>query len=184
MSYELCNRVSVNRKKNVIKLSTTSNNVSPKRFTTWEFGKDLSFDEKMYELFCGIIEGNLCFTSVNDSTVDFVYAEKKVKEYLAEQGLNFYRLWDLQGQERESKYKEVYNVFIRAFNEVFSGEYSIKVNGIKVGKLGKYNSNYGCYGKAYYSCSDRDSIKTSYKRAYIIADGFKNAEIIKLDWVV
>ena len=52
MSYELCNRVSVNRKKNVIKLSTTSNNVNPKRFTTWEFGKDLSFDEKMYELFC------------------------------------------------------------------------------------------------------------------------------------
>ena len=40
MSYEMCNRITIKPKTNQINLSTTSNNVYPKTYSTWEYIKE------------------------------------------------------------------------------------------------------------------------------------------------
>lgn len=183
MSYELCNRISVNEKKNVIKLSTDSNNVFPKTYTSWEFYKDsdMNFNEKMFELFKGIIEGNIQFSSINDSTIDYAYADNKVREYLHEKGLSVMKVWDMENEERNKMYKELFEVFTKALKEEIKGIYGLEIKGMRVVKLGKYNSRFGNYGRVYHSYYTDEYLKMNYKKAYIVAKDFSNSQIIRLD---
>ena len=191
MSYELCNRISINKKDGTIKLTTACNNVYPKIYESWDFlpcidddCKEFSslLDKKLYKLFVDMFEGNIVINTINKSTVDFEYALKKVMEYLKDRNVGKFDLWDVEKSRRKEFYKTLYRVFMQALEEHFEGDYGlVNSNGYSITKTGKYNYHTGDYPKVYYYLYNTSNMaKMSYKQAYIVASGFENLKIIKL----
>lgn len=91
MSVELCKRISMNEKKNSIKVCSASSNIQPMYYVTYDYynnKENVSFEEKLFGLFYDLFLGNICFSSINDSTENFAYAMVKVREYLKENNIN------------------------------------------------------------------------------------------------
>ena len=92
MSYECCKRITLDKKKNKIKVCVASNNVIPKTYTTCEIfnNRDYSFEDKLLFLFVELQSGNIQISTINDNTKDFEYAMWKVREYLKENNIDSY----------------------------------------------------------------------------------------------
>lgn len=90
MGVEYCKRISINEKKNVIKVCIASSNIQPMDYITCTYckGDNFSFEDKLIRLFYDFLTGNIHFSSVNDSTENFVYAMLKVREYLKENNID------------------------------------------------------------------------------------------------
>lgn len=104
MSFDLCKRITLNRKNNVIKCCVASSNVFPKTYTTCEFCKNdeyrnYSFEDKLINLYENMQNGSIQISSINDNTEHFEYAMCKVREYTREHNIDSYN--DLY--ERKSK---------------------------------------------------------------------------------
>ena len=106
MSYELCKNISLNEKKNEIKVTIASNNVYPKTYTTCELCKseykrfkNYTFQDKLIGLFSDLMDGNIQISTINDNTSNFEYALCKVYEYLKENNINSYTdLYEKRGE--------------------------------------------------------------------------------------
>lgn len=92
MGVEFCKRISMNEKKNVITICIASSNIKPMDYITCTYckGDNFSFEDKLIRLFYDFLTGNIHFSSVNDSTENFVYAMLKVREYLKENNIDSY----------------------------------------------------------------------------------------------
>lgn len=97
MSYDMCKRITLNEKKNIIKVCVASNNVTPKYYETCEvcnsekpWFKDFTFEDKLLTLFKSLQDGSIQVTTMNDNTVHFEYALCKVREWLRENNLRSY----------------------------------------------------------------------------------------------
>lgn len=80
MSYEICRNISLNEKKNIIKVCVACNNVYPHTFETVSYGNDsMSFKHKLKLLLSDVDGGNI---QPYSSVTRFMYAFYKMKEKL------------------------------------------------------------------------------------------------------
>ena len=77
MSYEKVKSISVKEKENKIYITSACNNVRPLTYDKWEYCKDMSFEEKMFNLLRDISGGNL---QLNNSCYKWNYAIIKTNE--------------------------------------------------------------------------------------------------------
>lgn len=93
MSYDLCKRISLDKKNNKISICVASSNLIPKHYDTYEiYGgyKTYNFEDKLLSLYIDMQSGNIQISSINDSTIDFEYALWKTREYMKEKGIDSY----------------------------------------------------------------------------------------------
>ena len=73
MSYDLCKRISLDKKNNKISICVASSNLIPKHYDTYEiYGgyKTYNFEDKLLSLYIDMQSGNIQISSINDSTID------------------------------------------------------------------------------------------------------------------
>lgn len=97
MSYELCKRITLDKKNNKIKLCIASNNVRPLDYHTCEICdsknerfKDYTFDDKLLALYEDLQNGSVQISTMNSNTEKFVYAETKARQWLRENNIDSY----------------------------------------------------------------------------------------------
>ena len=93
MSYDLCKRITLDKKNNKIKVCVASNNITPKTYETCEYCKNYegySFEDKLLCLYEDMQSGNIQISTINDNTENFEYAMWKVREYLRENNIDSY----------------------------------------------------------------------------------------------
>ena len=92
MSYYLCKRISLNEKKNTIKVCVADSSLRPVSYSTCELckGDDYTFEEKLLHLFYDLKSGNIQIHAINENTEKFGYAMCKVREWLKENNIDSY----------------------------------------------------------------------------------------------
>lgn len=111
MSFELCKRITLNPKKNIIKVCIASNNVFPKTYTTCELCnsnsdryKNYTFEDKLLCLYEDMQSGNIQISTINDNTEKFEYAMCKVREYHKQNNIDsFNDLYEQRGKVYREK---------------------------------------------------------------------------------
>lgn len=93
MSYELCKRITLNKKKNEIKVCIASNNWRPIEYHTCglcegESYKNYTFEDKLISLYESIESGCIQISTINDNTENFEYAMCKVREYFRQNNID------------------------------------------------------------------------------------------------
>ena len=147
MSYEIVKRISHRKKDNKIFITSASNNISPKYYSTWEFMPDKTNDyektkNKELYLFHGIIGGSYQLSSsVNEN---WLYAENKFYEYCRNNNISISEIWNLPYQndgniELLKPYYEIFKVFLEEKKE---GKYYLTSNKGIIIKVNKNNFRY------------------------------------------
>lgn len=242
MSYDCCNRITLDEKNNRIKVCVASSNVFPKTYSTWEMCnsgneeyKDYTWEDKLISLYESLQTGSLQITSINNSTEKIEYALYKTRDWLKENSidsfedlfeekgrvyrkklLDFANLkeskieedwkifddWEKEKIKENSSFKneikkikrkllkeslwEVYGkpfeIFKRALEENFVGDYYLQVFGNSiVTKLGKFNRGYTrVYYGDYNALNCVMAMKMSYKKAYIVKRNMGNDNDIEI----
>lgn len=109
MSYELCKRITLNKKKNEIKVCIASNNLRPIEYHTCglcegESYKNYTFEDKLICLYEAMQTGCIQISTINDNTENFEYAMCKVREYFRQNNINSYEdLYEKRGEVSERK---------------------------------------------------------------------------------
>lgn len=95
MSYEKCKRITLDEKKNKIKICIASNNCRPLTYYTTELCcsededyQDYTFQDKLITLYENMESGCIQISTINENTEDFEYAMCKVNEYLRQNNID------------------------------------------------------------------------------------------------
>lgn len=196
MSYEKCKYISLDKKNNKIKVTIASNNVLPLDWYKCELCENeqaYSFDDKLLILYVNMQQGGIQISTINDNTINFVYALYKVREYHRANNIDSYedlykgchRVWEKdENKSRLEVYKEVYGksfeVFKKALEEKFEGKYKVVAYGWQnISKIGKYDRG---YERFWYGGRP---VLMNYKQAYIFVEDMssesRKLEIVKVD---
>lgn len=154
MSYYKISNITLNRKKNIVKVCCACNNVRPLMYNTYELFTDdeLSYDDKLFRTMLDFIWGNFHISSINDNTSKIEYALLKMREVTKKLDIaERQRLLDLGYLEFDENKKEY--KFIKEFNYC-KADYMKK-------RVGDY-----FYGIDLYSVS-RDFVADNVKDFYI-----------------
>lgn len=91
MSYNKVNRITLNEKKNIIKINSAESNIFPITYDTFEYAKgDYTFEEKLLLLMVDLEQGNIHISSINSSTDKFEYAMIKISHFLKDNNIDSY----------------------------------------------------------------------------------------------
>ena len=195
MGVELCKSVTLNEKKNIVKVTTASSNLRPFSYGSWEYQAD-TFQDKLLLLFYDILNGNVHISVINKNTEKIEYAHIRVKEYAELHNIDTYELYKTcrekyqtlcdNNKENADKlnrmiamretYKELFEIFsIELLNSYETDLYYVTYDGGTLCKLSNYYSNCSRgYSKFSYGFRGSRSIQMSYYQAYIVCYCFDN----------
>lgn len=158
MSYELCKRITLNEKKNKITLTTASNNVYPKDYSTFtycdseqECYKNVSFEEKLISLMKNFLGRNIQISTINDNTIKFIHATMKMDEYIEENNLDDFDMY-CNKDKYEKEYADLLQIFKNSIFDNDKKDYYLKIGNDLVTNKGRLHNGciqglrYGSYG--------------------------------------
>lgn len=178
MSCDLMRKIKCSEKANSIVLNVAVNNVRPLYFTEWNYRAErteLSYRDKQILLMKDFLDGCIHVCQLNSSTIPYMYALIKVKEFVNWKGKNlyedYYRKCGNDLHEIFSVYGELFPIWKAALKENDMQD-CILGNGVKwVCWLG--NFDYRAYfGKGKTLPNRCSAKKMSYKKAYIVRYSF------------
>lgn len=180
MSYELCNAITLDSKNNVVKIKHCSNNVYPKDYYETEIWKnaDNTYEKKLKNLLDCLIQGDIVISSINNRTIDVVYAYEKATEDVTITSSDKWQDSDKYKLELEELAKKFIG-YLELAKEL-KGKYVLmnKYGNSWLSKLGKYNYRYGCWC-GYYTTSYSNNAKVvDYKIAVLICKKFTNLTMV------
>jgi hypothetical protein len=110
MSYDLCKRITLDKKHNKIKVCVASNNIRPITYRTYEYCKEdtnYTFNDKLICLYRSMQSGDLQISTINKNTEDFEYAMCKVREYHRANNIDSFK--DLYEKKSEVYFNKIYD---------------------------------------------------------------------------
>ena len=149
MSYELCK--SITKKDNKIMVEIASNNVSPKTYSKVEYQvNNCNLEQNEFYLFTDILNGNI---HLNSSIYNYKYAMLKAREYLVENNIDSFNLYETKSDYYNNKIKELIGIDLTSDywkSEELKQKYTDFVNNNKelVSQI-RYDSYYKVYGNVY-----------------------------------
>lgn len=163
MSYNLVNKIKIDEKNNVLKVTTSSNNVFPKDWREVELGEEKTFFDKMKILLDCLLQGDVVISSINDSTINVFYAylvisQKQVVSKWGDNGVS---------EDYKKQLEELTPVFISLIKTPNNDKYIFKNGYCYISGLSNYDYRYGGYRYIKYS-NEHYAMKMSYKKAYIV----------------
>lgn len=138
MSYEIVKSITKRKKDDVILITSASNNVCPRHYTTWEFMKNADKETRDLQLFYHIIGNN--FQLSNSVNKNWTYADNKFRKYCKENNIDIYELWDLPyktGKKDLKTLKPYYEIFKGYLEENHKGKFYLSSNLGYISKLKK-----------------------------------------------
>ncbi len=161
MSYEIAKGIRVDKKNNKIFLRSSSNNIYPKYYSSWEFMKsEPDLEKKKRELFYGIIGGSINLRICDNK--NWKYGAYRFFDYCDENNISTSYIWELprNGGSMDS-IEEYYKIFEGFVNEKYKGLYYLNSN---VGRIINVNNR----GFTYTNSDIRlDKYSYDYKTAYL-----------------
>lgn len=161
MSYEIAKGIRVDKKNNKIFIRSSSNNIYPKYYSSWEFMKnEPDLEKKKRELFYHIIGGSMNLKICDNK--NWKYGAYRFFDYCDENNISTSDIWELprNGGSMDS-IEEYYKVFEEFVNEKHEGLYYLNSN---VGKVLNVNNR----GFTYTNSNPRmDKYSYDYKSAYL-----------------
>lgn len=185
MSYELCNAFKLDKKNNVVKIKHCSNNEFPKEYYETELftNGDYTYEEKLQHLLDCLIQGDITISSINNQTIDVVYAyEKALEKAKFNSGIDFCSdKWNNR-DFYNAKLEEVARSFIDYLElaKELKGKYVIMSTTGRswLSKLAKYNYRYGSWTGYYTTYTSTDAKVVDYKTAVLICKKFKDLTMV------
>lgn len=176
MSYEIIKGIKVDNKNKKIFLRSSSNNVTPKTYSRWEFMQnEYDLEIKKRQLFFSIITGSSTLRICDNK--NWRYASCKFNDYCKENNISVDEIWDLYHKDGNlENIEKYYKKFEEFLNEKHKGLYYLNSNqGLIIGLTHKgfFYSNQERPKEKY--CSD---YKTTYiKRSKLSEDTIKKYDI-------
>ena len=178
MSYELCNAISLDSKNNVVKFKHCSNNEYPKEYYESELFKNsnYTYEEKLKNLLDCLIQGDIQISSINNQTINVVYAYEKAIE-----GTTISDKWqDVEKYKQELE--EIAKKFIETLKltKELTGKYVLmNITGRSwLSRLAKYNYRYGSWTGYYATWNSSTAKVVDYKLATLICNKFKDLTMV------
>ena len=176
MSCDLIRKMRCSKKTNTIILNVATNNIRPLYFENWEYlskKTEWSYRDKQIIMMKDFLDGNLHVCQVNSSTLPYLYALIKVKEFVHSKGKDLYEdYYKKCGSELHdifTVYGELYPVWQAALEEKDIQDCILASNNNYkwIYSVGKFD--YRAYYYHCRSCFNRNHAKKmSYKKAYIV----------------
>lgn len=145
VSYEVVKGIRVDKKNNKIFLRSSSNNVYPKYYDSWEFMKnEPDLEKKKRELFYNIINGSINLRICDNK--NWKYGTYRFFDYCNENNISISYIWELprDGGSMDS-IEEYYKVFEKFVNEKHEGLYYLDSNIGKIINVNNRGFNYTNY---------------------------------------
>lgn len=149
MSYELCK--SIVKKNGKIIVDIASNNVEPKHYSKVEYQVDkCNLEQNELYLLTDILSGNI---HLNSSVYEYRYALFKAREYMQENNIDSYDLYERKSDYYREKIKELIGIDLESDywrDEELKNKYNTfrEENTDLISNL-RYESYYKVYGKVY-----------------------------------
>ena len=192
MGVEICKRITINEKKNIVSIYSASSNWTPREYFVHQYKAGKTFDENLLLLFSDFLFGNIHIGAFNRNTAMFEYANIKVRE----QAFDIDKLWDECHTERvidndmewqnkiieimKSVLAEPYKIWKSALLESIDGDFMLMQEHFHGGYISDLSNYTFRNGFRWYRVSLDAPLKMSYKQAYMVMKELKNSIPLKI----